>query len=120
MKKTYYGILLFGGSGSVGKSTAVYDTAQHFVSKGFVVIAGSIPLTIIDFMAVMEGNDKSGKNVRVIFNSATDTVRIIKNFKKFYDLHGQYDILISSVRDHNFRPRAQFFNILELILCPQT
>lgn len=55
-----------------------------------------------------------GSQVKVILNSATDTVSIIQNFKNFYDLHGPYDILVSSVRDGGVWPRGDFFTIMGL------
>lgn len=105
--------LLFGGAESVGKTTAIFETAQYLLlpTKGFKVISGTVPSKLADFRAVLEGNDNTGKKIKIIINSATDTEKKIKEFKSFYDQNGIYDILISSVRDHNFNPRAKFFNI---------
>lgn len=106
--------LLIGGAQSVGKSETIYRLANRLVGKGFVVVAGSIPLTFDDFKAVIEGQNKNGKKIRIIINSPTDTVDIIKNFKDFFDANGVYNILISSIRDDNFWPRQDFFKIMGL------
>lgn len=106
---------LIGGAQSVGKSNTVYRLAKRLVSTGFVIISGSIPVSFNDFKVVIEGNDKNGKKVRIIINSPTDTIDIIKDFKKFYDDNGTYDILISSIRDDDFYPRADFFKIMGIV-----
>jgi len=106
--------LLIGGAQNTGKSQAIYRIANTLVTKGFVIIAGSIPPTFNDFNVVLKGKDKNGKNIKIVINSATDTTDIIKNFKIFYDKHGVYDILISSIRDDDFYPRKDFFNIMAI------
>jgi hypothetical protein len=104
--------LLFGGAQSVGKSESIYRLTTYLLGKGFVDILGKVPPVFKDFSAVLEGFNKNGKAVRVIINTATDTTDIIVNFRKFYDNNGSYDILISSIRDYNFWPRAEFFSIM--------
>lgn len=104
--------LLIGGAQRVGKSKTIYKIAKILVGNGFVVIAGVIPTTFDDFKVVLEGLDKNKQKVTIIMNSATDTSDIIKDFKKFFDKNGNYDILISSVRDDDFYPRKQFFDIM--------
>ncbi|MDN3621391.1 hypothetical protein QWY81_18145 [Polaribacter undariae] len=104
--------LLIGGAQNVGKSETIYKIANNLVGKGFIAIAGSIPPAFDDFTVVLKGFDKKGQKVNVIITSATDTTDIIKNFKKFFDENGNYDILISSVRDDDFYPRKQFFDIM--------
>ncbi|MCY1530963.1 hypothetical protein D9M68_661730 [compost metagenome] len=104
--------LLFGGAPSVGKSETIYRLTLFLLSKGFVDVLGTVPASFSDFNAVLEGLDKSGKNVRVVINTATDTPALIHRFKHFFDTNGSYDILISSVRDDNFWPRNQFFTIM--------
>lgn len=106
--------LLIGGAQNTGKSQAIYRIANTLLTKGFKIIAGSIPATFNDFMVVLKGKDNSGKEVTVIINSATDTEDIIKDFKKFFDANGIYDILISSVRDDDYYPRKEFFKIMKL------
>lgn len=104
--------LLFGGAPSVGKSETIYRLAQYLMAKGFTDVLGLVPATFSDFSAVLEGVDLKGVQVRVIINTATDTPGIIENFKAFYDANGNYEILVSSVRDDNFWPRAEFFGIM--------
>jgi len=108
--------ILIGGAQSVGKTTIIYRLASRLLNNGFSYDKNSPHLTAPydDFMIVLEGNDKSGKFIRIIINSATDTVDIIQLFKDFYDKHGSYDILISSVRDKGHWPRKEFFNIMKL------
>jgi len=104
--------LLIGGAPSVGKSEAIYRLTNRLTSKGFRVVAGSIPKSFDDFMVVIEGVNQNNEKVRIIINSATDTVDIIIDFKTFFDINGKYDILISSIRDNNFWPRQDFFKIM--------
>jgi hypothetical protein len=105
--------LLLGGAESVGKSSAIFEIAYFLHhSKGYHITAGTLPSTPIDFRVVLEGNNSQNKHVRIIINSATDTTKIINDFKKFYTLNGNYDILISSVRDDGFRTRTIFFKIM--------
>jgi GTPase SAR1 family protein len=104
--------LLFGGAESVGKSETIYRLTIGLLSKGFIDISRAVPTSFADFSAVLEGLDKHGKNIRIIINTATDTPGLIYRFKRFYDSNGNYDILISSIRDDNFWPRNQFFTIM--------
>ncbi|MDF4201814.1 hypothetical protein PXD56_02535 [Maribacter sp. SA7] len=106
--------LLIGGAQNTGKSQAIYRIANTLQSKGFKVIAGTIPATFSDFKVILKGIDNNGKDIIVIINSATDTEDIIKAFKKFFDSNGVYHILISSVRDEDYYPRKDFFKIMEL------
>ncbi|MFN8282745.1 MAG: hypothetical protein U0U67_05990 [Chitinophagales bacterium] len=106
--------LLLGGAPSVGKSETIYRLTRNLLAKGFVVVSGTVPAVFADFRAVLEGVDKSQNKVRIIINSATDTEKIITDFKDFYDRNGKYDIFISSVRDDNFYPRSGFFIIMDL------
>lgn len=106
--------LLLGGSYSVGKSESIYRLANHLILNGFTDVTGTVPTLFTDFRAVLEGKNKLGENIRIIINSPTDTVKIIDEFKAFYDLNGTYDILISSVRDDNFWPRQDFFTIMNI------
>lgn len=106
--------LLLGGAQSVGKSETIFRLAHSLVTAGYVIVAGTLPTTFTDFRIVLEGINNHGKSVRIIINSPTDTVDIINVFKNFYDSHGVYDILISSVRDNNFWPRRDFFRIMDI------
>lgn len=108
--------LLFGGAPSVGKSETIYRLTQNLIqTNNFSVIAGNIPPTFSDFRVVLEGVNSKGEKVRVIINSATDTVQIIEDFKAFFETNGNYDILISSVRDGDNWPRGDFFSIMDLV-----
>ncbi len=104
--------LLIGGAPSVGKSETIYRLANRLIGKGFVVVAGSIPTTFNDFKIVVEGININEKKIRIIINSPTDTVAIINDFKSFFNANGNYDILISSIRDNDFWPRRDFFRIM--------
>ncbi len=106
--------LLIGGAQSVGKSEAIYRLTNNLTAFGYTVVAGSIPATFSDFRVVLEGQNRFGKIVRIIINSPTDTVDIINDFKTFFDTNGNYDILISSIRDGNFWPRGDFFRIMNI------
>ena len=107
--------LLIGGAQSVGKSETIYRIANDLTSRGFVLIAGTIPVTFSDFRCILEGLDKNNKTIKIIINSPSDTPQIINDFKDFYDNNGgQYDILISSIRDDNFWPRQDFFHIMNI------
>lgn len=106
--------LLIGGAPSVGKSQCIYRFTKHLISNGFIDITNSVPQVFKDFKAVLEGINKNGKQVRIIICTASDTVKHINNFKKYFDENGTYDILISSVRDDNFWPRKDFFRIMNI------
>jgi len=107
--------LLIGGAQTVGKSETIYRLANRLLSKGFVIVSGSIPSTFGDFRCILEGINKLGMNVKIIINSPSDNVPIINNFKAFYDSNGAiYDIFVSSVRDGGFYPRNDFFNIMQI------
>jgi len=106
--------LLLGGAPSVGKSESVYRLAKYLLSKGFSDITNSVPEKFEDFRAILEGLNKNGEKTRIIINTPTDTVKIINELFEFYHEHGTYDILISSVRDHNFWPRNDFFKIMNI------
>lgn len=106
--------LLIGGAQNTGKSKAIYRIANTLHGKGFTIIAGSIPATFNDFMVVLKGIDNNGKESIIIINSATDTEDIIKAFKRFFDKNGKYHIMISSIRDDNYYPRKEFFDIMKL------
>lgn len=59
--------------------------------------------------------DNKNNNIKIIINSPSDTVPIINDFKKFYDINGgNYDIVISSIRDDGFYPRTDFFKIMNI------
>ncbi|GMO69905.1 MAG: hypothetical protein Ta2A_18340 [Treponemataceae bacterium] len=105
--------LLFGGAQSVGKSETIWRLGLFLCStKHFKIVVGSIPATFTDFKAILEGVDHSGKQVRIAINSGTDTPDIILSFKKFCDSSGIYDIIISSIRDHDFHPRSYFIKTM--------
>jgi hypothetical protein len=104
--------LLLGGSYSVGKSEAIYRATQHLITLGFVDILHLVPPAFFDFIAVLEGLNRNNQPIRIKINTATDTPGLIHNFKNFYNANGNYDILISSVRDHDFWPRKDFFAIM--------
>jgi hypothetical protein len=105
--------LLFGGAPNVGKSGAVYRTANYLISKGYKVIDGSIPATFTsppsppEFFAILEGVNQKGKTTRIAVNSGTDSAPKVKEFKTFLDKAlnhiGQIDIIITSIRD-DFEP----------------
>lgn len=106
--------LLLGGAPSVGKSQAIYRITNYLINSGFSKLTDTFPPQFGDFHTVLAGKDPGGNNIRIIINSPSDTVKIIENFKVFFDKHGKYDILISSVRDEGNRPRQEFFNIMGL------
>ncbi len=106
--------LLIGGAKSVGKSETLYRLAEKLTLVGYRQVAGVLPSTFNDFMVVLEGINKRGIKIRIIISSSSDTVKIIKDFKLFFDVNGQYDVLISSVRDGDFRPRKEFFSIMNI------
>jgi len=104
--------LLIGGAQSVGKSESIYRLAKYLISQGFKDNLNMVPATFQDFKAILERVDSNGKLVRIIINSPTDTPEIIQKFKDFYDNNGNYDILISSIRDNIPGPRNDFFKIM--------
>lgn len=108
--------LLFSGAQSVGKSETIFRLANNLVTRGFILVAGTIPETFEDFRCILEGTNKESKRIRIIINSPSDTPQIIQDFKEFFDINGgDYDILISSVRDDDFYPRTEFFSIMNII-----
>lgn len=106
--------LLIGGAPSVGKTGTIFRLTEKLISNGFVIVAGAIPSTLKDFKVVLEGKNKLDATVRVIINSASDQTIIIEDFKSFFDSNGNYDLLISSIRDDDFWPRNEFFQIMNL------
>jgi GTPase SAR1 family protein len=106
--------LLISGAQSVGKSEAIYRLTNNLIASGYRIVAGVYPATFLDFKVVLEGVNRYGKTVRIIINSPTDTVDIINGFRTFFNSNGNYDILISSVRDGSFWPRGDFFKIMDI------
>lgn len=106
--------LLIGGAQDTGKSQAIYRIATRLQAKGYTIFAGSIPKSSADFRVVLKGKDNTGEAITIIINSATDNEEIIKAFKRFFDENGTYNILISSVRDDDYYPRKEFFEIMQL------
>jgi len=107
--------LLIGGAQSVGKSEAIIRTADYLLNNGFSVIAGIYPPTNSnDILIVVEGLDRAKNKIRILINSATDTVDIIWGLKKFYDNNLPIDFIISSVRDDGSYPRTEFFTIMNI------
>jgi len=106
--------LLIGGAEDTGKSHAIYNIAKNIQAKGYVAVAGNIPITFDDFMVVLKGTNNDGKDITVIINSATDNIELIRKFKKFFDNNGSYNALISSIRDDGYFPRQEFFEIMDL------
>jgi hypothetical protein len=109
--------LLIGGAQSVGKTAAIYRLADRLLRRGFNYSANSLllPSPFDDFKVVLEGNNKHGKAIRIIINSATDDTQTIQQFKLFFDNNGTYDILVSSIRDDGYYPRPEFFTIMGLV-----
>lgn len=115
--------LLFGGAQNVGKSETIWRTAQYLINaKSFSIVAGTLPSGPLslsnpfwDFKVVLEGIDKHGNPIKVLFVSATDTYSIIDWAKDFWDqLPFTVDIVVSSIRD-DFDPspyslRQYFFD----------
>jgi len=107
--------LLIGGAETVGKSETIFRLANNLISRGFTLIAGTIPASFNDFRCILEGVDSHKNKIKIIINSPSDTVPIINDFKKFFDDNGStYDIVISSVRDDDFYPRNDFFRIMNI------
>ena len=109
--------LLFSGGSNTGKSSAIYRLAVELTSgtfRKFTVVAGSVPTTFSDFRAVLEGIDNSGKTIRILINSASDTKRIINELHKFYISNLPVDFVISSVRNLH-TPRSYFFNKMNIV-----
>lgn len=109
--------LLVGGAYSVGKSGSIYRLTKHLLTKGFDMVnvdnvtefnAGR------DFKAILEGKNTNNKIIRILINTATDTTDIIENLMRFRDVYLPTDIMISSIRDDDFYPRKNFFEILNL------
>lgn len=106
--------LLLGGAPSVGKTEAINRLKDELIKRRFTIVIEEIVGFHGDFRAILKGRDKNGEEIIIIINSATDTPQLIKDFKTFFDANGTYDFLISSVREHNFWPRKEFFDIMEL------
>lgn len=75
---------------------------NNLLTLGFVDVLHRVPPTFKDFMAVLEGLNKNKQPILIVINTATDTPGLIHDFKNFYNANGSYDILIISVRDHDF------------------
>lgn len=107
--------LLFGGAYSVGKTTAIIRLTQKLINSGYRVIVGSIPPTNPahrDIRLILEGSDNTGRIIKIYINSATDTYDTILDAKKFIDNYEPVDYFISSIRDHDFWPRRDFFSVM--------
>lgn len=93
---------LLGGAPGTGKTETIWRIYDYLSSKGFTAVAGHPlpPIRPKDFKVIMEGFDNSGRTIKVLVNSATDTEEIIDWVKEFFDeQNGNIDIVISSVRD---------------------
>jgi len=108
--------LLLGGAPNVGKSETVWRAAHVLQnSRRFRVVAGDLPIEFADFRALLSGVGRNGDTINILFNSATDTVDLIQQFQNFREsLTTPPDIIVSSVRDGNFWPRAEFFTIMNI------
>lgn len=103
--------LLLGGAPSVGKSECIYRLTNHLItSKGFNDVLNRFPSNFQDFMLVLSGVNKSNKRIRIIVNTPTDLPKNIDDFKNFSDKYCPCDILISTIRDHDFWPRSYFLS----------
>lgn len=107
---------LFGGAPSVGKSQSIYRLTQTLLTpaRGFMIVSGTFPLTFEDFKVIVEGYNKDGEKIRILINSATDTIDLIQDLKVFHDQNFSVNIVISSVRDNDFYPRQDFFRIMNV------
>ncbi len=116
--------LLLGGAPGVGKTGAMIRLAKNLIDNGFKKIEGDdVPKFPVngefaeDFKCILKGKDRDGKEIKIIINSPSDTPKLIREFGYFYNSNGgekEFDILISSVRDGEFFPRKDFFEIMEL------
>lgn len=106
--------LLIGGAPSVGKSECVSRLTSTLISLGYKDLMNRATSGPHDFMTILEGENNDGKSIRIIVNTPSDTERIIRDFKRFFDENGEYDLLISTVRDHDFYPRHSFFKIMNI------
>lgn len=106
--------LLIGGAPSVGKTQTLYRLVKRLLTENYTVTKGIFPEEIKDFKVILEKSNTTNKKIRIIINSPSDTVGLISDFKKFYDENGTYNILISSIRDDNFWPRGEFFDIMKI------
>lgn len=106
--------ILIGGAPAVGKSRCIHRIAKHLLNNGFVDVHNLVPNEFKDFKAILEKRNQSGEITRVVINSPTDTPEIISQLKSFCDKNGNFDILISSVRDEGFWPRKEFFKLMKI------
>jgi len=104
--------ILIGGAPSVGKSECIHRIAKFLLAEGFLDAQNLVPHKFKDFTAILEKTNESGEITRVVINSATDTTDIIYSFKNFCEENGQFNVLISSIRDGGFWPRNEFFEIM--------
>jgi hypothetical protein len=107
--------LLFGGACSVGKTEAIIRLTKKILDSGFSVERGEFPPSNPnhkDIRLVLSGTDNKGEIIAIYINSATDSTNIIYDAKRFLDNAGTVNFIISSVRDYDFWPRKDFFQIM--------
>ncbi len=107
--------LLFGGACSVGKTEAIIRLTKKLMDNGFSVATGEFPPSNPnhkDIRLVLSGTDNAGETIAIYINSATDSTNIIYDAKRFLDNVGTVNFIISSVRDYDFWPRKDFFQIM--------
>ncbi|WP_298157167.1 hypothetical protein [Flavobacterium sp.] len=108
--------LLFSGAPGTGKTGSIARLADMLIiTKRFRVVSGHYPPIVPqkDFRVILEGLDNRKNLIRIYLNSATDTKKIIKDCKAFYDANQPVDIIVSSIRDV-FSVRTDFFAIMKV------
>jgi thymidylate kinase len=106
--------ILIGGAESVGKTESICRLEKYLINKKGFNVLKRIPQPYGDFMAILAGKNKNGEKIRIAINSASDTIAIIRAFKKLLDENKNISLVISSIRDNNFFPRKEFLEIIDI------
>lgn len=92
-------VLLVGGFPNTGKTTIIKKIEQYLRKNGFNSVRKRKGTTSDDFVVVYEGGNQKKKKIKVLLNSASDSIPIIDQFYDYYQQNIPVDILIISIRD---------------------
>lgn len=92
-------ILLMSGAPNTGKTTLINRIEQYLRSIGFRNFCRRYTVFENDRAVILEGSNNRGVTVRILLNTASDTVNIINAVNEYYQQNCPVDYLITSVRD---------------------
>ena len=90
---------LVGGYPNTGKTAIIKLIEKYLKKRGFNPVTTRNKTTNDDFVVVYEGSNQKKTKIRILLNSASDSISIIDQFYDYYQQNQSVDIVISSIRD---------------------